>query len=292
MKNILITGAGGLLGGELIKELLHTPHNVYALTSNKEKLEKEFGDKVIVYQNEDLFAGNMPIEGITLIVHCAFSRSQDGQDIANSLKFTRDVFFSAAINNCDIINISSRSIYDQNPNTPWTESTAIRPDTLYAMAKLTSELLAETTSNNKINFTNIRLAGLLAPSFDSRIVNKFIDNAIQKRYIKITGGKQQFAFLDIRDAVAGIIALIHSQSKNWAPIYNLGYLKSYSITEIAETVKKVAAEYNIDVTIVIESSDAMLHAELDSSLFYKDTNWTPKYDMEAIVKSIFKYKIK
>lgn len=289
--NILITGAGGYLGTELINQLLGTKHRVYALSSNKGKISQRFGEKVVCYSNDELLSAKVNLSDIDVVVHCAFARTQEGKDIADSLYFTKEVFKLASYNGCDIINISSRSVYGQNPNIPWTEDSDISPDSLYALAKLSSELLTETISDSKTSYTNIRLAGLLEPTFDDRIVNKFIDNAIKGNNIKIIGGKQQFSFLDIRDAAAGIVSLLEIPSKKWAHIYNLGFTKSYNILEIADTVKIVAKDFNIDTDVVHEHSDATLYAEIDSSKFYAYTNWKPKYDMKKIVRSIFKHKL-
>ncbi len=292
MKNILVTGAGGYLGTELIKQLMKTENKIYALTSNKLKIEKRFGSSVICFSNDELFAEKSFLSEIDIVVHCAFARGHNGEDLRDSIHFTKEVFLLATDNNCSIINISSRSVYGQNPNTPWTENSKLIPDSLYALAKYSSELLAETIAKYKVVFTNIRLAGLLAPTFEDRIVNKFIHYSISNKEIKIVGGKQQFAFLDVRDAAAGIIALLNIPFKNWKQIYNLGYLKSYTIKEIAETVKQVAKDYHIDVEIKKEPSDAILYAELDSTKLYQDTKWQPQYNMEQIVRSIFEEKIK
>ncbi|NLV97261.1 MAG: NAD(P)-dependent oxidoreductase [Desulfovibrionales bacterium] len=123
-------------------------------------------------------------------------------------------------------------------------------------------------------------------------MNKFIDNAINEQDLKIVGGTQQFAYLDIRDAASGIIALLAVPAEKWKPVYNLGYLRSYSIQEIANIVKIVGKEFNLFVKIIKETSDVSSFAELDSTLFYHDTNWQPKYNMEAMVRNIFENRLR
>jgi nucleoside-diphosphate-sugar epimerase len=165
---------------------------------------------------------------------------------------------------------------------------------LYALAKLSSEIIIQSVFNSvrNIHFTNIRLAGLVGKELKDRITNKFINNAINGKPLNITGGKQQFSYLDVHDAADGIIALLKTPPEVWKTVYNLGYLKSYGILEIAELVTQVAKKFNCpEVKINLNKADGSLHAEIDSTLFYNDTNWKPMYDMKATIDSIFRYEL-
>jgi nucleoside-diphosphate-sugar epimerase len=124
------------------------------------------------------------------------------------------------------------------------------------------------------------------------MVNKFVENAIARLSIKIVGGSQFFSQLDVRDAADAIVSLLGVEPKNWKRVYNLGHTRSYGILEIADIVAKVAVEMGLPKPqIEIRESDAKLFAEMDSSLFYGDTGWRPKYDMYDTVRSIFMYQL-
>ena len=296
-KTILVTGAGGLLGREILNQLCSlNSYNVFALTSNRSKLSKLFSNEpnIKILGHEELDNKQVPFNEIDVVMHCAFARSNNGYELAESLNFSQRIFTESIKSNCSIINISSRSVYGQNPNTPWMETTKVEPNSLYALAKYSSEIMLQgiVESYNNRGYTNIRLAGLISPEISDRVVNKFIDSTLKGKSICIIGGKQQFAYLDARDAASGIIFLLQAAPQTWQPIYNLGHLKSYSIKEIAEAVAKVAGKFNCpEVKINIEKTDEALYAEMDSTLFYTDTNWQPNYDMDMIVESIFADKL-
>lgn len=291
---ILITGAGGYLGSELIRQLLETEHQVVALTSDKLKIKQKHGDAVNCYSNDELFSGEVPLQDVDVVIHCAFARAhKGGAEIAKSLVYTTRLFDKVKEYRIPaLINISTQEVYGKT-GSKWELDIDPEPFTVYGVAKYFSELYAlEIAENSSVIITSLRLAGLIGVGADTRMVSKFVDNAINHQPIKIQDGRLIFSQLDIRDAAAGIIKFLNTIPEKWEKVYNLGYLKSYTIQEIAETVKQVAEDFNYEVEIIKEPSDAVLYAELDSSRFYRDTNWKPRFDMSATVKSIFESKLK
>lgn len=291
---IVITGASGLLGTELINQLQETEHQIFALTSNKEALQSMWKDKIQIHSWSDWEEGIFTFTDIDVVIHCAFARAhKGGEKIAKALFFTKKMFEDLKVKRVpNLINISTQEVYGKKAS-PWRESDGVEPNTIYGTAKYFTELLANDYSNgNDLNSTNIRLAGLLSKDTDTRMVNKFVNQVLNENPIKILDGKLVFSQLDVRDAASGLLALLSIPGKNWNSVYNLGYTKSYSIQEIAQTVQEVGKNYDKSVEIIKEESNAELQAELDSSKMYNDTGWTPKYDMSNITKSIFEFKLK
>ncbi len=298
MKTILITGAGGFLGRYLIEALVsESRYKILAFDLTTELLKKRFTqfEQIEFYENADFLNKNIPFDQVNLIIHCAFSRSSEGKALAGSLDFTKKMLLASEQHNIQsFINISSRCVYGQNPDTPWTEQTIVYPDSMYALAKYSSELMTnQIASTTDLNCTNIRLAGLNSPGLDERITSIFIKKIIDRQPIKIIGGKQNFSFLDIRDAANGIVALINnSNPEEWQDIYNFGPPHTHSIIELADMIAEASKNYvKHKVNIEIERTNVELFAQMDSSLFYQITGWRPQYDMRAIIRSIFEYQM-
>lgn len=299
MKTVLITGAAGFLGKYLIRNLLKDGnYQIVAFDISETMMPKEFSrfNNIRFYSLSDWQLNNKEIfKEIDIVIHLAFARAIKGnKEIAMSLKFTNDFFHDISNSSIQaLINISTQEVYGETKGLVWTEETPVAPTTVYGCAKYASEIFTNNVSlYNKTVTTSLRLAGLLGQDTENRMVNKFVDFAIKGETINIIGEKQVFSQIDVRDAANAIVSLLKTPLSLWRNNYNLGYTRSYSITEIADLISFVAkSKYNLDVNINLLDSDIDFKAILDSSRFYETMNWYPSYDMCKIVDSIFEYRL-
>lgn len=290
---ILITGAGGLLGGNLIERLLKNgKHNIVALSSQKNKIMKTYGDNenLSCFNIEEWKTNKINFNSIDILINCAFARSSNGKDLASSLDFTNEFMTDATKNGLGvIINISSQSVYSQQRELPAKEETEVTPESLYAVTKYSSELLTKNICENAgVPYTNLRLGSLVGKEFDVRLTNRFVNSAVKGDSIKIVGGKQIISYMDVRDAADGLIALSNLEPNKWKKVYNFGTEESHKLLEIAKIVKRVAPKFiSKEVNIEVEEGTDFLNLSMDCTRFYEDTSWKPKYDMEKIIWDIF-----
>ncbi|MBN1805926.1 MAG: NAD-dependent epimerase/dehydratase family protein [Sedimentisphaerales bacterium] len=301
---LLITGAGGYLGRNLIKKLAEMEkYEVYALDIDKSSIQSLFSsiNGVKCFDLLDIRTGHLSLGLVDTMIHCAFARPhRSDQEIAESLQFTNEIIMQATMNQIQaIINISSQSVYGLSREPLWTEDLPAAPETVYAQAKHASEII--TTNANKINkqtcTTSLRMAalsggqeGLLA----NDCLSKFVLQALKGETIKIVGGNQRLEWLDVRDAVNSIIFCLKTNPHDWKPIYNVGTGKSYNIIDIGKITLDIASKYDCtDISkIVTEPKDIRMKFGMDNNRFKNDFGWSASYDIPDIIDSLFKYLTK
>lgn len=293
--SILLTGASGFLGTEILKQLMtFSTKPVIVISSEYSLLKNQYSikNKLACYNYDDLFNQRIPWDNIEVVINCAFARSNQGPLLAKSLDFTNILLQESHINKVKgFINISSQSLYGAPHLPPWDENSPVTVSSLYAMAKYATEKITEIAfKGNNNQHTNIRLSSLSGPGFDARLSSKFVQAALKGEPIIIKGGEQVISYMDVRDAAYGLIRLATLDTKVWKPLYNFGSPWSYTILDVAMAVKKIAASYtNKNVDIVVEDKETIHVSGINSELFYKDTNWKPKYNIEDMIYSLFDY---
>lgn len=289
---VAVTGASGFLGMKLVEELLKEDTNfIMAFTSQKKKLENKFGDRHIKVLERDEFF-KVQLKGVDVLVNCAFPRNNDNRQMAMGLKYINDVLNHAV--HCDVkavINISSQSVYSQQREYAADEATELCLDSIYSVGKFTSELLTNTICKN-IRHTNIRLASLIGPDFDQRLVNKMIDTALVSHKIKILSGSQSFGFMDVDDAALAIISVINDKTKHWNEVYNLGVFGGYSLYDIASCIKDTLTQFGIDILIERSEDLYSINSALVCNSFYDRFKFKPINNLNDTVKKILITKLK
>lgn len=300
--NILISGAGGFLGSEVIKQLLQDENQKYhiiAVSSKKEQLIDKFNHNPrLTVLHTDTWRDEVELNyKIDALVNCAFPRTSDPEQLAKALLFTENLIENAIkLNTKKIINISSQSVYSQKRESMADENTTVIPESFYGLTKYASERIVSGLSkgsSKNICFSNIRLASLSGSGLEVRMTNRFVKKALERETIIINGGKQNISYLDVRDAASAIIAMINTDSSSWSPVYNLGNFDYFTILELAETVREAAKEYSINnVEFEIREGNDNFNNLINSELFYSHFKWKPHYTMPLMVRDLFEYYTK
>ncbi len=297
MKNIIITGASGLVATELTLHLLSLKeYNLYLLSTNPSKLLSRYDDsdriKCFSLEEFKLYNKDKEIEYHCLI-NAGFARSSEGDKLAIALQYTYDLMtYATTINLKCFVNISSQSVYGHFSEPLWTEQTPCAPDYMYALGKYSTELLSHSIlGNSNIKYTNIRLASVCE---NARFMNIFCKNALQNQPIKLSAPEQVVSFIDVRDVVLAFTRTIEEfDNVNLASEYNLGTSECYTIRDIANIVKDVGeAEYGLSVDVIEESSNNTSKIGMDCTLFRKTFSWMPIYGIKQMIMSLYEYNKK
>lgn len=283
---IAITGAGGLLGQNILQILKETDNKAYAFSSQGDLLRKKFSGANNFHFLE--LTDEIP-DGTDVLINCAFPRNEDGEQMAAGLKYIQEIFCQCVEKRVGaVINISSQSVYSQSRDYPADENSGINLESKYAVGKYASELMLNTICQNT-RHTNIRMASLIGTHFDQRIVNKFVKTALTDKELTVLAGRQAYGYMDVQDAADALVTMCldTNNSKQWEEVYNLGIENTYSLIDIASEVQRqVEAELGCKVKLNKRKHEARLNTALNSQRFYETFNWKPKISLEKTVRNI------
>ena len=286
---IFITGAGGFLGKHIIQELLKKKQYELVVTS----LEQDGLEDLDFVPNEDV--PKYDFSTVDIIINCAFPRAADGKGYADGLKYLDTLYRAIEPHkDCGFIDISSQSLYSFQRTEAATEDTQLDLGAVYDVGKYCMELLADARLSDHKR-VHLRLASLIGPKFDQRIINRFIKMVIAGQDITVTGGQQLFGFLDVRDCAEAICTVVENWDKvdTTGAVFNIGAEDSNSLSRIAEVAVKVGEEFGFTGTAINEiTSDEWKNTSLDALKFYNYFDWKPKYRLEDTARSIYECELK
>jgi len=312
--SILITGAGGEVGSELIK-VLSKQKNINIVTLDLHPLESDISDYVNDKITGNILDDNL-LEQINLefeikeIYHLAAVLSTRAE---LSPKIAHDVNINGTINMLELALKQSKTqnkkikfffpssiaVYGvMDKKNIYTEQESLNPITIYGANKLYAEKLGiyyskyynQLSSNTSfIDFRSLRFPGLIsAHTVPSGGTSDFIPemwHSIKNNnsYECFVSENSRIPFLAMPDAIDAINTLMNADKAS-SRIYNVTSFNP-SAKEFFELIKKDYPKskliYNInDVRQKIVDS---WPSNIDDSLANKEWGWMPKYDLNKTI---------
>lgn len=282
MKRLIVSGAGGFLGRNILRLALAENIEAVAITGGPAP-----GSAVTTVKTQDFLKDGFACGPEDVFINCLFPTDGDGYRMAEGLTALYRVIRQAY--DCGagaFINISSQSVYDPYRSAPAREDDALCLTSPYAVGKYSSEAFTDQVFADRYH-SNIRLASLLGVGYDIRIVNKMAAFALKGNPLKVMGGRQRFGYLDVTDAAAGLIRMAQSDAFGWKPVYNLGRKESYTLLEIAGCVaEQVKIHAGMDVSCVLEDGQDTRNSAIDPGLFMHDFAWKPEKSLADTTAAI------
>ena len=313
-KTILITGATGLIGSNLITALadenkkINTPIYIIGLVRDRIKAQHMFGNiphtRLVVGDVTD----HIDIEeSIDYIIHAA-SQTSSKYFISNPVE-TIDVAVQGTRNLLELakekkvssfVYLSTMEVYgsptsDEKINEKYqTNLDTMEVRSSYPESKRLCECLCTSYfTQYGVPAKVVRLTQTFGPGVsynDGRVFAEFARCVIEgKNIILHTKGETRRCYLHSKDAVEAIFTvLLHGEN---GEAYNAANEDTYcSIAQMAQMVADVSAHGKIEVRFEIEKSNGYGYApvqrmNLDTSKL-KSLGWKPKYGLEDMFLSL------
>ena len=290
MKRILVTGASGFLGANLVSRLLNKGNiEVIAILGRPEDKAHFLpqGKNIIVYPSSQLFTTDFG--HVDTLIHTAFSRGDNMQGLVSSIDLTEKVIELVNDQNIDsFLNISTQGLYQGlKPGEKAAEDGLICPNTAYGLAKWAVENMLK-IGCHKFH-TSIRMASL---SSNARFLDFFVDRVIANVEIRVTAPRQFASIMDVSDAVEGILSIEEIPLSQRDIVYNLGPEVQYSILDYAKMADVVGKSFGFaSQGIIVDDSGKEFSICMDCSRLREQTKWACRIDDEIMIQKLFQDKL-
>ena len=305
MNRILVTGASGQIGSELIPELrkLYGEENVIASvnkTPMTDEVQNSGPNTKIDIINIDQINNAIKKYNIDTIYHLGSILSASAEinrKLAYEVNFNglNNILESSLLNRVKKVMVVS-SIAAFGPETPSDNTpndTIQKPNTHYGISKVFTELLGNYFSTKlNLDVRGVRLPGIISWKVEPTAgttdyaVAIFYEAIRKKYYTCPLSENTTLPMMYMPDAILSLIKLAQaekSQLKHFAD-FNVNSM-SFTPADLAIAIKKRIPEFEINYKInpILQSIADSWPDKLDDSVARKEWGWKPKYDLDSMV---------
>ena len=302
-KKILVTGATGFIGKNLV-ESLKEKFEIYALIlDEKEKnvipqidyiLWKTFFDR----ENEIKTLDGKKLGKIDTVIHLAsYGVNPKDNDIdkmiESNINLTKDLILNLERVSCkNIIFTGSGFEYGDKGKVKLKEDMELNPFSLYGATKVSAFLIGKKLCESLgINYINLRLFNIFGEYEGSnRLIPQIINNYLEGKELNFTAGNQVRDYLYIKDIIEVYEMILEKNIYN-NETYNVCSSEEVTIkefiTKVADTIGINKDSLNFG-TIPSRKEEA-LYIVGDNSKLKRDFDWNRKYSYEFGIKNIYDF---
>ena len=299
-KRILVTGAAGFIGSNLVDALLKIESKVIAIDNlfngKQNNLAYASKDSNFIFYKADIrdFSFLLKIsKDIDIIYHmAAFTSVPDSIIMPRScndinITGTFNILECGRIHNIkNIIFASSGAVYGDIITLPMKEDMPTNPISPYGVSKLTGEkYLYQYSKNYGLNTIALRYQNVYGPRQDmspySGVISKWLGNLQKNKNLLIYGdGEQIRDFVYIKDVInANLKAAVPKKVEG--EVFNIGSDTKITINELAKTIKELWGLKNIEIEYTEPRIGDIKKGYADITKARSLLKYEPKYDIHS-----------
>ncbi len=300
MSKVMVTGAGGYIGTQLVRDLVKSGYEVTAVDRfffGREPLSEFITNKKVNIIQKDIrdltekdLSGHDAVCDLACLSNdpageidpqLTYSINRDGRiHVANTAK-------SAGVEKYIIS--SSCSVYGKGEEPQLSETSKTNPISVYAKSTLEAEQHSLSIADNNFSVTSLRNATVFGLSTRMRfdlVVNLMTLTAFQKgRIIVMGGGLQWRPLVHVSDVARAFIAVIEAKKESInKEVFNIG-LDNFQIKNLAYLVRE-ELPFPVEIDVAPDDADKrdynVVFAKIANQIGFK-----AKTDIQTGIKEIY-----
>ena len=302
MKNILITGADGFIGKNLVNTLLKYDYEIYATVYPGHNIYEKTDNPKLHVKAIDLsqimnFISEFPHNLIDTMFHFAWigvkPELRNDLDVqTQNIKMSLDCMkFANQIGIKKIIFPGSTNEYLYSGK-PLNKFASPSPSNAYGATKVALRYLcSDYAINNNIDYIYTIITGIYAADRrDNNVIFYTIDKLLNKEKPSLTKLEQLWDYIYIDDVVEALIA-IGEKGKGGA-VYAVGHGDNWPLSKYIDIIhEKIDSSLPMGIGEIPYKSDVLPSSCIDLTDLEQDTGFKPKIDFrQGITKVIQRIK--
>lgn len=300
MKKIAVTGAGGYIGTQLVRDLVNDGFEVVAIDRYffGEEPIKEFinNKKVHILKKDIRDLSESDLKDVDAVCDLACLSNDPAGEIDPNLTFqiNRDgrIHVAKIAKKAGVgkyIISSSCSVYGSAEEQGLSENSKTNPVSVYAKSTLEAETENLGLADNNFSVSSLRNATVFGLSTRMRfdlVVNLMTLTAFQKKRIIVMGGGLQWRpLVHLKDVSNAFITVLHSEKQKVnSEIFNVG-LDNFQIKNIAYLVRE-QLPFEVEIDIAPDDADKRNYSVSFTKLKEK-LNYQPKVSIAEGINEIY-----
>lgn len=302
-RRVLLTGATGLVGGWLAKELQQSGAHVIALIRDWDP-QSEFirsGD----YQNASIVNGELETyrdveraivqHDATVVIHLAaqaivhVAQRAPLQTFESNIRGTYNLLDACRVHASQIeavVVASSDKAYGHSPVLPYTETMPLKGMQPYEVSKTCTDLLAQSYAVSYGLPLAIGRCGNIYGGGDlnwSRIIPDTIRSFLNNRPIQLrSDGTFIRDYIYVKDVSSAYMQMAEALANGRAAgeAFNFSPEKAVSVVDLVRAIQKTMKCEHLE-PIILNTASGEIHSQyLDASKAKQMLGWTPQYSLE------------
>ena len=307
--NILITGAGGMMGSHMADFLIEKGHNVLGIDFTPTTDITEFNKKAVYKEcdirDRDKLTNILNWFKPDIIFHLAaqsfptVSWDRPEYTIQTNILGTVNLFEAVKQLKLDTIILNACSSaeygYVNADEVPVKETHELKPLHPYGVSKVAQEFLAyQYYKNFGIKSVTIRIFNTTGPKKVNDVCSDFtkqivlMEKGLQKSVLRVGNIYTKRAITDVRDLIEAF--WIGASKCDFGERYNVSGEKVYLIKDIIEILRElthVKFELFEDPKLIRSTDEPIIYG--DSTHFKERTNWHQKIDIKTTLNDMLDY---
>lgn len=293
--NILITGANGFLGSNLLKTFINLNHNIFAI-SQTDKNIKQFKNRITFESNTKLNYFDLKDKIIQfspeLVIHCAWSGGNSYSDVNDLNQYYHNIPIGLSLleiikhlKNCRFLGIGSFSEYGII-KTKAVETQPDNPNTHYGLSKSSFKGISKIfCEQNNINWSWIRPCYVYGSGdVSTRLIPTVITKLKNKESIRLSSCDVTIDYLHIDDFCSGVVNIVDNRLDG---VYNLCSGNEYNLKNILQHMETVSGSRLITFDPLLDRIYASKYICGSNDKLQSVCSWKPKKQIYNELERLF-----